>query len=138
MGFVMRRMVGIAALAGGALLVVIPRFVLPACEHQGFPRMHCSDTARGEMLAGALLIGIGVVALIVNGSKATIGPGLVALGLAAVAFILPEKLGYCHSPRMPCTYGMVPAVRFIASVTGLALSTGVLGSVLASRRKGPA
>jgi hypothetical protein len=51
-----------------------------------------------------------------------------------ISFWLPEKFGYCLSPRMPCHYGMVPAVRFL-SVIGILTMTGVVFMIAKSSRK---
>jgi hypothetical protein len=51
-----------------------------------------------------------------------------------ISFWLPDKFGYCLSPRMPCHYGMVPAVRFL-SVIGILTMTGVVFSIAKSSRK---
>ena len=134
----MRRLNGVAALAGGALLVVVPRWVLTACEYHGFPRMHCSDTAHAEMLVGAGLVLVGVAALLATRPRAAVAAGVLVLALCAAAFALPERIGYCHSPHMPCTYGMVPGVRFIAGVTAAAVLLGLVGTVRGARRKGAA
>lgn len=131
----MKRLDGVAALVSGALLVVVPRWVLTACEYQGFPRMHCSDTAHAEMAVGALLVLVGAATLLASRPWAILSAGVLALVLSGAAFLLPETVGYCHSPRMPCTYGMVPGVRFIAAANAAVVLLGLVGTVRRARRK---
>ena len=56
----MKNLVTITAFISGILLILLPRYILPACEFEGFPHMHCSDTARAEQVTGMLLIAIGI------------------------------------------------------------------------------
>lgn len=132
----MKRLAGVVALACGALLVVVPRFALPACEYRGFPRMHCSDTAHAEMAVGAALLLVGVATLVARRPLEILAAGALALALSAAALLLPEWVGYCHSPQMPCSYGMVPAVRFIAAANAVVVLLGLAGTVRRARRKG--
>lgn len=132
----MNRLNGVTGLVCGALLLVVPRFVLPACEYRGFPRMHCSDTAHAEMAVGAALVLLGAATLMARRPWEVLAAGLLALALSATAFLLPEKIGYCHSPRMPCTYGMVPSVRFIAFANAAIVLLGLAGAARRARRKG--
>jgi hypothetical protein len=50
--------------------------------------------------------------------------GAVACGLLAFAFFMPEVYGYCANKKMPCHYGMVPGIRFIAVFAFLVLAAG--------------
>ncbi len=134
----MRKLVAITAIAGGLLLVLTPRYILPACEYEGFPRMHCTDTAHAEMIAGAVLLVVGIAALFLKSAASTIGAAVVGLVLSIASFVLPDKIGYCMSSRMPCNYGMVPAVRFISVVVGLIMAVAVVVSVKRARKKGNA
>lgn len=126
----MRKVVPVTTLLAGALLVVVPRFVLPACEYRGFPRMHCSDTARAEMLIGALLLAAGALALGTSRSGLAAGSAVASCALLALAWLMPRVYGYCPSPKMPCHYGMVPSIRFIVGAGALIL---VPGAVLLAR-----
>jgi hypothetical protein len=130
----MKNLVAIAAVIGGLLLLLVPRYILPACEYEGFARMHCSDTAQAEYSAGALLIATGAVAFFLKQQTAIMacaGTGGVLFGLA---YWFPAKFGYCRSPQMPCNYGMVPGIRFVA-VLGLAVMIVALVSIARSLRK---
>ncbi len=124
----MNKWTGFTALIGGILLIVVPRFILPACEYQGYAAMHCSDTARWEMAVGTLLILTGVLALFLKFRIGLIVCSLAAISLFIVSFVLPDVSGYCRSARMPCNYGMVPGIRFIAAagvISGVAAVIGI-------------
>src|SRR5512143_1496588 len=112
----MKKLVALTELTSGVLLLIVPRYILPACEYEGFPRMHCSDTARAEFIVGALLMLVGGMTFFAKTVKPTVIAALVSCLLYGVSFGLPGIFGYCLSPRMPCNYGMVPAVRFVAVV----------------------
>lgn len=122
----MNKLTGVTALIGGILLLVVPRFILPACEYQGYAAMHCSHTARWEMAVGTLLIATGVPALVLKSRIGLIMCSLAALSLFIISFVLPDVSGYCRSVRMPCNYGMVPGIRFIAAVGGTAAIAAVI------------
>ncbi len=130
----MKKIIGITAIIIGILLMVVPRYVLPACEFEGFPRMHCSDTARAEFVCGSLSVAIGIATLFLRSIKLTMAGGLAALVLFLAALALPDKFGYCHSTRMPCNYGMVPGIRFIAAA-GVIITTAALVAMVRSLRK---
>ena len=115
----MKRTAGIAALIGGLLLILVPRFILPVCEYQGYQPMHCSDTARAELYAGILLAGAGAAILLLRRPGLVLGALLAVIAAAAAAFTFPEVYGYCKSPKMPCNYGTIPAIRLIAAATAI-------------------
>ncbi len=131
----MIKMVALTALLTGLLLLIVPRYILPACEYEGYAPMHCSDTAKAEFLVGAVLMAIGGVSLF---SKKNIAAAVAAAAciLYAVAFWLPDKIGYCHSTRMPCNYGMVPGIRFISIAGALIMVVAFAGMWRKSRKKG--
>lgn len=134
----MKKLVALTALASGVLFVLVPRFILPACEYEGYPPMHCSDTARAELLIGALLVLVGGAAFFAKKAKLSLTGAGAALILYTAAYLLPDSIGYCRSPRMPCNYGMVPAVRFIAAVGAVTMVIAFAGIVRSVRTKGKA
>lgn len=134
----MKNLVAISALIGGLLLIFVPRYILPACEYEGFARMHCSDTARAEYVAGLVLIVIGAATFFSTRQVLSIVSVVVAGIVYGVAFWLPDKFGYCLSPRMPCHYGMVPGIRFIAVTGALLMVIGFIGLTRSYRKKGNA
>ncbi len=134
----MRKLIGLTAIIGGVLLVLTPRYILPACEYEGFPRMHCSDTAHAEMILGGVFIAVGIAAMVLKSAASTIAAGIAGFVLSLVSFWFPDKFGYCMSSRMPCNYGMVPAVRFLAVTISVIMAVGVIVAAKRSLKKGTA
>lgn len=134
----MKKLIGLTALISGILLLLVPRYMLPPCEYEGFPAMHCSDTALAEFVTGALLMMIGIMTLFLQSIKLVIAGAVSALALFVVSFVLPDKYGYCHSSRMPCNYGMVPGIRLIAIVSGIIMIAAIIGIVRRYQKKGTA
>jgi hypothetical protein len=134
----MRYRAGAAAIVSGTLLIVVPRFILPACEYEGFSRMFCSDTAQAEVIVAGLLIIAGAGLLALKARWVLITGGCLSLALSVSAFVLPDIFGYCHSTKMPCNYGMVPAIRLIAVVNGAVAALAVTTAVIRLPRKGKA
>ena len=130
----MKKLISITALVFGILFVLVPRYILPACEYEGYARMHCSDTAQAEYVVGALLILTGGLTLLVKSTTMPLVGAICSCVLFSLAYWLPEKFGYCQSPRMPCNYGMVPAVRFL-SIAGLLIMIGAAVGIANSYRK---
>ena len=131
----MRKLVALCALAGGFLLLLVPRYILPACEYEGYAHMHCGDTARAEYVAGALLMALGVVTFFLTKRFLLIISASTAGVIFGVSFWLPDKIGYCRSSRMPCNYGMVPGIRFIAITGALILVVAVINLLRTSQKK---
>ncbi len=132
----MKKLIAITAIVSGILLLVVPRFILPACEYLGHPKMHCSDTARAEFVVGALLIVLGIASALLRLKAAGIVCSGISIILYVVAFRLPDIFGYCRSTQMPCNYGMVPGIRFIAVVSAVIMFIAVMGLVKTLRKKG--
>jgi hypothetical protein len=133
-----KKLIGLTALISGILLLLVPRYMLPACEYEGFPAMHCSDTAHAEFVTGALLMMIGIMTLFLKSIKMVIAGAVSALALFVVSFMFPDKFGYCHSSRMPCNYGMVPGIRLIAIISGIIMIAAIIGIVRRYQKKGTA
>lgn len=132
----MNRLTVITALVSGILLLIVPRYILPACEYLGHPAMHCSDTARAEYVVGVLLIVLGGTTAFLQSRGLALVCAAISDVLYVVAFLLPDKFGYCHSTQMPCNYGMVPGVRFVAIVSAIIMSIALIGLVKSYRKKG--
>ena len=130
----MKLVVAITALVCGLFFVLVPRYVLPACEYAGYTRMHCSDTAQAEQVAGAVLIVVFGMTILVKSKMMPLVGAILSSIVFVIAFWLPDKFGYCPSPRMPCHYGMVPAVRFI-SIIGILIMIGAMFIIIRSSRK---
>jgi len=132
----MRKLISITALVCGILLVLVPRYILPACEYAGYARMHCSDTAQAEFIVGALLILTGGMTLLLKSPAMPLAGAISSCVLLSLAWWLPDKFGYCQSSRMPCNYGMVPAVRFLSIIGLLVMIGAVVGIANSFRKKG--
>jgi hypothetical protein len=97
----------------GLLLILIPRFILPVCEYTGKPSMKCSSVAHYEMALGAAILLISGALYWLKKTGVQLGI-LLACTVAGIAVIwIPEYMGYCKSPNMPCNYGTVPALRLL-------------------------
>ncbi len=112
----MKKLVIITCLGAGILLVVMPRFILPACEYsgEGHGRMHCSDTADAVMIVGGVIAALGAIAIALKTPAALSVVSAISICLFATAVYLPSVFGYCMSKNMPCHYGMVPGIRFVS------------------------
>jgi len=130
----MRKVVAFTSLMSGLLFILIPRFILPACEYEGFPRMHCSDTAQAEQVVGAVLIAVSCTTFLLRSTAVPLVSAVLSATLFGIALWLPDKFGYCLSPRMPCHYGMVPAIRFL-SIIGILAMAGAIASIAKSMKK---
>lgn len=131
----MKTAAGVAALLGGVLLLMIPRFIFPACEYLGHGRMHCTDTARGEYVVGLLLAAAGVALLALEPGKLAAGAAAFGALLCAAAAFLPSYTRYCMNPDMPCNYGMVPSVRFLGALVGLVELAAFIGLARGAGRR---
>jgi hypothetical protein len=134
----MNKLTIITALVTGLLLLLVPRYILPACEYLGHPAMHCSDTARAEFVVGALFLVLGGATAFLRSWIAYVICAAGSIVLSITAFVLPDKFGYCHSSQMPCNYGMVPGVRFIAVLSAIIMSIALIRLVTSYRKKGKA
>jgi len=131
----MKLFAAVAAMLAGVLLLVIPRFVFPACEYLGRGRMHCTDAAHGEFLVGGLLVATGAALLLLKTGTAAIGTAAFAVLLSAAAFFVPAYTRYCANPDMACHYGMVPSIRFIAVAVGVIEVAALAGLVRESKQR---
>jgi hypothetical protein len=131
-----KNLIVITALIGGLLLILVPRYILPACEYEGYPHMHCSDTARAEQVAGMLLLVLGIAMFFFKRRELMIAGVVAACMVFVISAWLPEKIGYCLSPRMPCHYGMVPGIRLIDIMGAVLMIIGLISLTKTYRKKG--
>ena len=130
----MKELVSFTSMLAGVLLVILPRLVLPACEYEGYARMHCTDTALAEYVIGAVLIAAGGMTLGSKRAWAPLAGAALSCLLLAAAWTMPEIYGYCANRKMPCNYGMVPGIRFL-SVTALIVQIAALAFLVRNARK---
>lgn len=124
-----------ASVCGGILLLLVPSVILPICEYRGFPAMHCSDTALAEYLIGTLLVVAAAAIFFARKESHLLAIESAALLLCLAAFIAPDLVGYCQSPRMPCHYGTVPALKFLSVAAGLGLLISIVLRIRSLRKK---
>ncbi|HET6364045.1 MAG TPA: DUF4418 family protein [Nitrospirota bacterium] len=132
----MKTLIVVSALMSGILLILVPRFILPVCEYEGYPAMHCSDTARAEYVVGVLFLAAGIGAFLLKSTRTAVISAVVSIILYIIAFLLPDKYGYCKSSRMPCNYGTVPGIRFVAIIGGIIMVVAIISLVRSTRKKG--
>jgi len=119
----------------GLLVILVPRFILPVCEYTGKPVMKCSFVAHYEMWIGAGILLGSICFFWIKKLQVQLGI-LLACTLAGIAIIwLPEYLGYCKSPSMPCNYGTVPALRLLGGTLILFSFSSFLLSIRRNRLK---
>ena len=98
--------------------------------------MHCSDTARAEQAAGVILMALGIAMFFFKRHELMIAGVIAACLMFVISSWLPDKIGYCLSPRMPCHYGMVPGIRFIDVTGAVLMIIGLIGLTKTYRKKG--
>jgi hypothetical protein len=96
--------------------------------------MHCSDTAQAERIIGALQVIVVCMTFFVKSMMMPLVSAVLSIIVFGLAFWIPDKFGYCQSPRMPCHYGMVPAVRFL-SIIGVLIMIGAVFKIAKSYGK---
>ena len=110
------------------LLFVMVMSSLVAFKALAAERLVAARATPWWRLRGALALA-GAAVLLTNRPAAVIPFLLAAVGLSAAALAIPEFAGYCKSPKMPCNYGTLPAVRLVSLSTAI-LSLLALGGAL--------
>lgn len=126
-----QKMVGIVLFLMGLMVVLVPRYILPVCEYQGYSKMACSYTAVSEMCIG-LIVMVSSLGIFFSRNAETLrwlALSPVALGISVL--LIPEAIGYCHSSSMPCNYGTIPVLR----LAGVLIILVSLGGFLVSFKK---
>lgn len=126
-----RRVFGIALGFLGVLVMASPRYILPVCEFAGKGSgMHCTYTANAELFLGFILISLSVGILLSASADAMRWLMFSAFVCGVSVIAVPEVLGYCPSPLMPCHYGTVPLLRTLGI---LIILTSVAGFITARK-----
>ncbi len=97
----------------GLLVVLVPRYILPVCEYQGYNPMSCSHTATAEMFLGFVVMATALGLSFSRGSEGLRWLSLPMLAAGVSVLWVPDAIGYCHSSRMPCNYATVPVLRLL-------------------------
>ncbi|MDP2168013.1 MAG: DUF4418 family protein [Thermodesulfovibrionales bacterium] len=112
----------------GLFVVLSPRYILPVCEFTGKHRMACTYTANAELFMGFLMLSIAAGVFFSVSADALRWLMFVALAAGVSVILIPEVLGYCPSPQMPCRYGAVPMLRLLGGLTVILSSVGFITS----------
>jgi len=126
------RKFGVILFLMGFMVFLVPRFILPVCEYQGYSPMACSRTAVAEMLSGAIVVAAAVGLFFSKSGESLRWLSLAALMAGASVIWIPEAVGYCHSSRMPCNYGTIPVLRLLGA---LVILLSLAGFLLSLKRK---
>jgi len=77
--------------------------------------MKCQNTARAELVVGALIAITGVLAALVKEWKIRVGINIVAATLGLLAFLLPNVLmGVCDNKHMTCRSLALPGISVVS------------------------
>lgn len=125
---------GVAAL--GALVALTPRYIFPVCEYFGVRMemgsssvpMGCYYTSKGSLLAGLLIVLIGIAIMIAK-SAALQSLALVLAGAGLGVILIPTVLmPICHNPDMHCNHGTKPMLIVLGIVTMITAGWTAYGS----------
>ncbi len=131
----MNRIFGAILFLGGLMVLLVPRFILPVCEYQGYNPMACSHTALAEMFVGSLVMAAATGLFFSRSGEGLRWLSFTALAAGISVLWIPEAIGYCHSGRMPCNYGTIPVLRLLGALIVLLSLTGFLLSFRREKRE---
>lgn len=133
------RVFGILLFITGIFLILTPRYILPVCEFSGLSKMVCSYTGMAEMFVGGIILSIAIGTFFSKSLETLRWLMFVSLVSAMSVILMPNAIGYCKSPSMPCYYGTVPMLRVLGgiltaiSVAGLIFSRGKVSQNVSSQ-----
>jgi hypothetical protein len=119
---------GIVLFLMGLMVVLVPRYIFPACEYQGYSKMTCSYSAISEMFMGAIVMVSSAGIFFSKNSGTLRWLALVLIALGTSVLLIPESIGYCHSSSMPCNYGTIPVLRLLGVLIVLLSLAGFFAS----------
>lgn len=114
----------------GILIALTPRYILPVCEFYGKPKMACSHTGSSELFLGLIIISISIGTFFSKSAETLRWLMFVAFFSGFSVILVPEVIGYCLNPRMPCNYGTIPMLRLLGLST---LITSLVGFFISRR-----
>jgi len=97
----------------GLMLVLVPSYILPVCEYQGFSPMSYSHTAVAEMFTGFIVMALSAGLVFSRGRENLRWFSLPAFAAGISVLWIPREIGYCHSSAMPCNYASTPVLRLL-------------------------
>jgi hypothetical protein len=128
------RMVGIALMVLGLLLVLTPWVIFPVCgvgRYAPPPGVvtgthPCHGTLQAETVLGAAAMVIGLIPLLWPQKSSVLWASIAAAALAVLAVLFPlEITGLCRVVTMPCRLGTLPAVETVATLMMLTAALGL-------------
>ena len=125
---------GVMLFLMGLMVVLVPRFILPVCEYQGYDPMACSHTAIAEMFLGVMVMAAAMGLFFSKSSESLRWLSFAALVAGVSVLWMPDAIGYCHSSHMPCNYGTVPVLRLLGVLIILPSLAGFLLSFRGEER----
>lgn len=132
---------GIFLILAGALIAVVPQFILPVCESGvatasgGSVPMKCFWTARAELGTGALVAFCGTLLCVCRDADVRSGIAAVTSAASLLALAFPTILiGMCGAETMPCRMGALPALILLA-VAAFFVSLAACRSFLCAAKK---
>lgn len=119
----------------GLLVLFTPHYILPVCEYHGYNKMACSYTGIAEMFIGFIIMTISVGIFLSKPIDMLRWAAVTIIVTGVTVVLLPETIGYCHSSKMPCTYGTIPALRLLGAMIILLSFIGFLLSFKKNSRR---
>ncbi len=104
----------------GVVVALIPHYIFPVCQYEGkfvetkgggLIPMRCTYTARVETIIGVGLTFVSLMLLIAREKETRVFLSIVIAAKGLAVILVPEFIGFCQSPMMPCVSGTVPALR---------------------------
>lgn len=130
----MNRIFAVLFFLTGLMVLLVPRFILPVCEYQGYSPMACSHTAVAEMFMGVIVMAAAIGLFFSSGSDGLRWLSFTTLASGVSVIWIPQAIGYCHSGQMPCNYATIPVLRLLGALTVLISLAGFLLSFRAKER----
>lgn len=127
----MRKAIGIAVFLMGLVVVLVPRYILPVCEYQGYSRMACTSTGLAEMFMGLIVMASSLGIFFSKSAETLRWLSFTLIASGTSVLLIPEAIGYCHSSSMPCNYGTIPVLR----LTGVLILVISFGGFFASLKR---
>ena len=130
----MNRIFGVIFFLTGLMVLLVPRFILPVCEYQGYNPMACSHTATAEMFMGIMVMAAATGLFFSGSGESLRWLSFTTLAAGISVIWIPEAIGYCHSDRMPCNYGTIPVLRLLGVLVILLSLAGFFFSFRKEKR----
>ncbi len=113
-----------------ALVIVVPRYILPVCEFvlPGHEHAVCSFMYKAEAAVGVVAMALSAAMFFSKTADALRWLAFAAFFAGGTVIAAPGFVGYCQSPRMPCHYGAVPGLKLVGGLIALVSAAGFLAA----------